>query len=159
MGKSVDVSLPSDTELAVTRVFEAPARLVFDFHTRPEHVRRWLLGPPGWSMPVCEIDLRIGGGYRYVWRNDADGTQFGTTGTYREIVEPTRIVHTENMEGFEGESLCTLTLLEDGAMTTLTYVFRFQSRAARDGAMSTGMTDGMGLSYDRLDEAMAEAVQ
>ncbi|KFL26757.1 hypothetical protein JP74_11755 [Devosia sp. 17-2-E-8] len=159
MNIAVDVTRPSETEVAVTRVFEAPARLVFDFHTRPEHVRRWLLGPEGWSMPVCDIDLRVGGSYRYVWRNDADGSQFGTTGVYREIVVPSRIVHTERMEGFDGECLCTLTLIEKGAHTTLTYTLKFESKEARDGALATGMTDGMGMSYGRLEEVLVDAVQ
>lgn len=154
MNAAVEVTLPSATEVLVRRVFEAPARLVFEFHTRPELVRRWLLGPDGWSMPVCEIDLRVGGSYRYAWRNDANGFQFETTGEYREIEAPHKVVHTERMEGFDGESLCTLTLEESGGRTTLNYLMRFRSPEARDGAVATGMTDGMGMSYGRLEEAL-----
>ncbi len=155
MAKPLDVSLPSDREVKVTRVFEAPARLIFDFHTRPDHVKRWLLGPPGWSMPVCEIDLRVGGSYRYVWQNDADGTSFGSRGEFREIVAPSRIVQTERMDGFDGEAVITLTLDEQDGRTTLSSVMLFETREARDGAIRTGMNDGVAMSYDRLEEVMA----
>jgi uncharacterized protein YndB with AHSA1/START domain len=104
MSHSVDVSLPDSRSVRVTRRFDAPARLVFDCHTKPELVKRWLTGPDGWSMPVCEIDLRVGGTYRYTWRNDADGSEFSATGVWKEIVAPARLVHTERMEGFDGES-------------------------------------------------------
>jgi uncharacterized protein YndB with AHSA1/START domain len=155
MAKPLDVSLPSDREVKVTRVFEAPARLIFDFHTRPDYVKRWLLGPPGWSMPVCEIDLRVGGSYRYVWQNDADGTSFGSRGEFREIVAPSRIVHTERMDGFDGEAVITLTLDEQDGRTTLSSVMLFETMEARDGAIGTGMNDGVAMSYDRLEEVMA----
>ncbi|MDQ3809254.1 MAG: SRPBCC domain-containing protein, partial [Chloroflexota bacterium] len=113
MTHPIDVTTPSDREIRVTRVFDAPRSLIFDCHTKPDLVRRWLLGPPGWSMPVCEIDLRVGGQYRYVWRNDVDGREFSIGGEYREVVPPERIVHTERYEGDEGgeggEALSTLT--------------------------------------------------
>ena len=78
--RALEVSTPTEREIVMTRVFDAPRKLVFDAHTKPELVKRWLLGPPGWSMPVCEIDLRVGGMYRYVWRRDQDGTQMGMGG-------------------------------------------------------------------------------
>src|SRR5947199_8947203 len=87
-----------DREIVLTRVFDAPRRLVFDALTKPELVRRWLLGPPGWSMVVCEIDLKVGGAYRYVWRHDRDGSEFGMRGVYREIVPPERLVNTESFD-------------------------------------------------------------
>src|SRR3989442_12696438 len=87
------IAAPGDRDLVMTRVFDAPRKLVFDAHTKPELVRRWLLGPPGWSMPVCEIDLRVGGKYRYVWRHDTNGTPMGMGGVYREIRAPERLVH------------------------------------------------------------------
>ena len=89
---AIDVTTPDDLEIRVTRVFDAPRSLIFECHTQPELVRRWLLGPPGWSMPVCEIDLRVGGQYRYVWRSDTDGGEFGFRGEYREIRAPERVV-------------------------------------------------------------------
>src|SRR5205814_27542 len=100
----------------MTRVFDAARALVFDAHTKPELVKRWLLGPPGWSMPVCEIDLRVGGKYRYVWRHNTKGTQMGMGGVYREIVAPERIVSTERFDEawYPGEAVGTLLLVERG---------------------------------------------
>ena len=95
MQASVDVTTPSEREIKVTRVFGAPAKLVFDCHTKPEYVQRWLLGPPGWSMPICEIDLKVGGSYRYVWRNDDNGVGVRHPRQVSGIAAPNRIVHTE----------------------------------------------------------------
>jgi uncharacterized protein YndB with AHSA1/START domain len=153
MPDQAEVTTPSDHEIRVTRAFDAPRSLVFDCHTKPELVRRWLLGPPGWSMPVCEIDLRVGGQYRYGWRNDANGREFGMDGEYREIVVPDRIVNVERFQG--GEALCTLTLSEQEGRTILSQTMRFATPAERDGALQSGMTDGMGVSYDRLEEVMS----
>src|SRR3989454_4488921 len=93
----LQITTPSDREIAMTRVFDAPRSLVFDAFTKPELVKQWLLGPPGWSMPVCEIDLRVGGTYRYVWRH-ANGNEMGMGGVYREIVAPERIVATQKFD-------------------------------------------------------------
>src|SRR5438552_19195158 len=91
----LQLTAPGEREIVMTRVLDAPRKLVFDAFTKPELLKQWLLGPPGWSMPVCEIDLRIGGRYRYVWRRDTDGTEMGCGGVYCEIVPPERLVHTE----------------------------------------------------------------
>lgn len=149
------VSTPTDREIAMTRVFDAPRNLVFDALTKPELVKRWLLGPPGWSMPICEIDLRVGGAWRYVWRN-ADGREFGMDGVYREIAVPDRIVHTERFE--EGESLVTTLFNEQAGRTTLTMTMLFASQEARDGALESGMADGVATSYDRLEDILASTV-
>ena len=111
--ETLKLTTPSDREIAMTRVFDAPRQLVFDAHTKPDLVRQWLLGPPGWSMPVCEIDLRVGGKYRYVWRHDRDGTEMGMGGVYREIVPPERIVNTEKFDEawYPGEAVDTLVLV------------------------------------------------
>ena len=85
---SFEVSLPSDREIRVTRDFDARRGLVFDAFTKPELVRRWLLGPPGWTMPLCEIDLRVGGAYRYIWRSEKDGSQMAVGGVFREVTPP-----------------------------------------------------------------------
>src|SRR5882724_8416738 len=118
---TLQISTPSDRELAMTRVFDAPRRLVFDALTKPELVKRWLLGPPGWTMPVCEIDLKVGGAYRYVWRN-TKGKEMGMGGVYREIVPQERLVCTELFDEawYPGESLTTTTLVERAGRTTLT---------------------------------------
>jgi uncharacterized protein YndB with AHSA1/START domain len=156
MPKPVDVSTPSDREIRVARSFDAPAELVWDCHTKPELLRRWMLGPPGWSMPVCEIDLRVGGAYRHRWRSDADGTEFGSSGVYKEIVPYDRIVTTESMEGFSGEAVNTLVFEERGGRTTATITMLFASKEARDGALQSGMSDGMAMGYDRMDDILAE---
>ena len=158
MPHALDVTTPNDFDVVCTRVFDAPARLVFDCHTKPALVSRWLLGPPGWSMPVCEIDLRVGGRYRYVWRNDAEGKEFGLTGIYREIDAPRRVVHTEAFEGADmPQALTTTVFAEAAGRTTMTLTISYASRAERDAAIATGMTGGMGQSYDRLDALLASA--
>jgi uncharacterized protein YndB with AHSA1/START domain len=161
MPQPVDVTTPNDREIVVTRVFDAPRSLIWECHTKPELVRRWMLGPDGWSMPVCEMDLRVGGEYRNVWRSDTDGNQFGFRGRYREIVAPERIVHTERFDGTEegsGDALCTLELTEERGRTRLSYSMVFPSREVRDQALASGMTDGMAAGYDRLETVMAEKV-
>ena len=151
------LTTPSDREIAMTRVFDAPRQFVFDAHTKPELVKRWLLGPPGWTMPVCEIDLRVGGKYRWVWRSDNDGSTMGIGGVYREIVAPERIVTTERFDEawYPGEGLNTLVLIEKGARTALTQTMRYESKAARDAVLKSGMEKGVEASYDRLAELLA----
>jgi uncharacterized protein YndB with AHSA1/START domain len=153
MPSSVVVTTPSDLEIRVARTFEAPRDLVFAYHTKCEHVQRWLLGPPGWSMPQCDIDLRVGGNYRYVWRNDENGMEFGVSGEFREINAPERIVTVERMDGVPGSAVCTMVFENDGAGTAFYISILFESKQYRDGALASGMTDGMSMSYDRLDEA------
>jgi uncharacterized protein YndB with AHSA1/START domain len=142
-----------DREIVVTRVFDAPRRLVFDAYTKPELVKKWLLGPEGWSMPVCEIDLREGGKYRYVWRNDADGQEMGMGGTYREVVPPDRIVATEKFDEawYPGEALGTITLTEQDGKTTLRQTILYNSRETRDAVLKSPMQYGLAASYDRLE--------
>src|SRR5215475_12819686 len=103
---------PSDREIVITREFDAPRRLVWEAWTRAEHVRRWLLGPEGWTMPVCEIDLRAGGAWHYVWRH-ANGTEMPMRGVYQEIVPPERLVSTDSWGGDWPETLNTLLLTEE----------------------------------------------
>src|SRR5437660_2667545 len=119
---NLKVTARGDREILMTRAFDAPRKLVFDAFTKPELVKQWLLGPPGWSMPVCEIDLRVGGRYRYVWRRDRDGTKIGMGGVYREIVAPERIVATERFDEawYPGEAGGTTGLGEQGTRSTLT---------------------------------------
>ena len=153
----LSIHLPSDREILFTRVVNAPRELVFDCFTKPDLVRRWLLGPPGWTMPVCEIDLRVGGRYRYVWQH-ADGRKMGMGGVYRELEPPHRIVHTElfDEDWTGGETISTLVLTEEQRRTTITNTVLYASKQAREGALKTGMTDGMEAGYVRLDELAAE---
>jgi uncharacterized protein YndB with AHSA1/START domain len=158
--KSV-VTLPNDRDVVVVRTFNAPRTLVFDAWTRPELVRRWLLGPPGWTMPVCEMDVRVGGRYRWRWRSDESGKEFGFVGEFREVVRPSRIVHVERYEpgdvgGEMGEALVTSEMTEKNGVTTHKMTIRYESKEVRDAAVKTGMTDGMEQSYQNLDEVLAE---
>ena len=154
---TLEVTMPSDTEVAVTRTFDAPRDLVFRAFTEPALVQRWLLGPPGWSMPVCEIDLRVGGKFQYRWRSDEDGSEFGISGFFREIVPHERIVHTEvySEDPTGTEAVVTSVWTEQDGKTTMQLTMRFPTKEARDGAVATGMTDGMAISYDRLADTLA----
>ena len=135
----------------MTRVFEAPGRLVWEAWTSPEHVPHWMLGPEGWTMPVCEIDLRAGGAWHFVWRR-ADGTEMEMRGVYREIVRPERLVCTESWGGDWPETLNTLLLTEKNGKTTMTERVLYPTKAARDAALETGMKEGVDMSFDRLAE-------
>lgn len=153
---ALTITTPSDRELVMTREFAASRGMVFDALTKPELVQRWLLGPPGWTMPVCQIDLRVGGKYRYLWRN-ADGREMGMGGTFKEIVRPSRIVSAElfDEDWTGGETLVTIELVERGGKTTVSTTVRYASREARDGAIQTGMAKGVEAGYERLDELLA----
>ena len=150
---TLKITTPSDREIAMTREFNAPRQLVWDAHTKPELVRKWLLGPPGWSMPVCKIDLRVGGSYRYEWRNDKDGTTMAMGGTYKEVKPIERIVQTEKFDDpwYEGEATGTMVLKEQGSKTILTTTVRYASQAVRDSVIKSGMTTGVEQSFDRLE--------
>ena len=158
-----EVTLPSDREVKVTRSFKAPRALVYRAYTEPELVQRWMIGPSGWSMPICEMDVRVGGLYRWRFRNDENGREFGFAGTFREVQPPSRLVHTEAYDpgtvggGQPGnDAFVTVTLDEDGGMTTVTTVIDFGSKETRDAVLATGMTGGMEKSYQRLDALFAE---
>jgi uncharacterized protein YndB with AHSA1/START domain len=148
-----------EREIVITRAFDAPRKLVFDALTKPELVKQWLLGPDGWSMPVCEIDLKVGGKYRYVWRRDKDGTEMGMGGLYREIVAPERIVATEKFDQawYPGEAVGTFVLVEQAGKTTLTQTILYESREARDGVLKSQMERGVVASYDRLAKLLEKA--
>jgi uncharacterized protein YndB with AHSA1/START domain len=154
-GKSLIVTTPSDREIALARVFDAPRQLVFDAYTKPELLKRWF-GPVGWTLVVCEIDLRVGGSYRYVMRKDT-GVEMGMGGVYREIVRPDRIVAAESFDDpwYEGEAIATTTLVEHRGKTTLTTTVRYDSKQIRDAVLKTPMESGVESSYNRLAELLA----
>ena len=155
--RKLNVSKQGDREIVMTREFDAPRTIVFDALTKPELIKRWLLGPPGWSMPVCEVDLKVGGAYRYVWRKDSDGTTMGMGGVFREIEPPQRIVNTELFDEpwYPGEAIVTNSLVERGKATTLMLGILYQSAEARDAALNSGMERGVEASYDRLEGMLA----
>jgi uncharacterized protein YndB with AHSA1/START domain len=154
---ALTVTASGDREIVMTRVLDAPRELVFEAFTKPELLKRWLLGPDGWTMIVCEYDPRPGGKYRYVWRRDADGTQMGMGGVIREIVPPARIVATEKFDEswYPGEAVGTLVLVEKGGKTTVTQTVRYDSREARNGVLKSPMESGVAASYDRLAAILA----
>jgi uncharacterized protein YndB with AHSA1/START domain len=145
---------PSDREIVVTRVVDAPRELVFDCWTKAEHITKWMLGPGGWTMPVCEIDLRPGGSWHFEWRNP-DGREMGMDGEYQEISPPERLVSTERWGGDWPETLNTVVFTELDGRTLITSTALYPSRGSRDAALDTGVKDGMGMSFDRLDAYLA----
>lgn len=158
------VILPSDHEVKVVREFNAPVELVFKAYTTPSLLQRWMLGPPGWTMPVCDMDLRVGGKYRWRWRSVEDGKEFGFFGEFKLVEPPHKIVHTEYFDpgevgGDMGDgALITLELTERNGVTTLSTLMDYYTKEARDAAMSTGMTDGMEMTYKLLDALLPELV-
>ena len=153
---SFEVTTPSNEEIRMTRLFDAPRELVFEVMTRPEHVKRWwgCLGE-GYSVPVCEIDLRPGGRWRFVNRHPKGEAAFH--GEYREITPPSRLVFTEIFEEFpDTSSVVTTELADEGGKTRMTATVRYPSLEVRDIVMATGMARGAGISYDRLEDLVLE---
>ena len=148
----LEVTLPSEKEILMKRVFDAPRHLVFEAMTKPEYVRRWWCCMEGFTMPVCDIDLRVGGKYRYVTRS-ADGQEFGFHGVFREIVPPERVVQTEIFEPFpEEETVCTMTLEERDGKTYYQCLVVHATTQGRDAHIASGMEGGANLALDRLEE-------
>jgi uncharacterized protein YndB with AHSA1/START domain len=166
MPKPADVTSPSEREVRVTRTFNAPRQLVWDAHMKPELIRKWQ-GYDGWDMPVCDMDVRVGGKYRWHWKNREDGSGFGFVGTFTELNAPSKVTHEQYFvpgdagAGVTGDMptgdpcIVSLELNEQNGVTTLVCNMTFASKEARDAAVSTGMTDGMEYSYTRLDELVA----
>ncbi len=148
-----------DRELVFTRHFNAPPDLVFLAHTEASLIQKWLLGPPGWTMPHCTFDARVGGAYKYTWRNQADGKEFSLSGTILELEQPNRIVNTEIFDFQEpGEpAIDTLILTADGTGTLMTLSVLAPSVASCEAMLATGMTDGMEYSYSALDQLFLTA--
>jgi uncharacterized protein YndB with AHSA1/START domain len=155
------VNTPSDTQVEVVRSFDAPVDLVWKSFTVPELVSRWMIGPPGWSMPICEMDFRVGGKYENRFRNDEQGTEFGLVGEFREIETLSKIVQDEryrlgNAEVDMGkEAVVTLTFQETNGVTTVATLIEYASEVDRDAALATGMTTAMEMGYCRIDDLLA----
>lgn len=155
----LQVTTPTEREIAMTRVFDAPRSLVFEAYTRPELVQRWLGAMEGWSWVVCEIDLRVGGSYRYLWRGP-DGEELGMRGVFQEIVEPERIVSTEvfDQSWYPGGAVSTIAMVEQAGRTTLTMTVRYESKAARDAVLQSPMESGVAIGFDKLEELLASTL-
>ena len=155
---TLQLTTPSEREIAMSRVFDAPRSLVFDAWTKPELLTRWLGVRGGWSMVVCEVDLRVGGAYRFVWRGP-DGAEMGMGGVYRELVPSERLVATESFDDpwYPGEALGTTVLVEEGDKTTATTTVLYESEEIRDAVLESGMARGVAESYDMLAEYLASS--
>lgn len=160
--KPAEVSTPSDREVLVKRSFDAPAHLVWQAYTEPALMRRWLTAMPGWTMPICEMTTKVGEKYHWGWRNEEQNQEFGFTGEILEAVLHSRLKHTQHFdagnlgESMGGEpSIITVTFSEKDGITQVTTSIRYASKADRDAAMSTGMTDGMEMSYQALEGVLA----
>jgi uncharacterized protein YndB with AHSA1/START domain len=156
---TLQVTTPSEREIAMTRAFDAPRSLVFDAWTKPELLERWLGVRNGWSMAICEVDLTVGGAYRFVWRGP-DGAEMGMGGVYREIVPPERLVATESFDDpwYAGEALDTTVLVEHDGMTTVTTTVLYASQEIRDAVIKSDMERGVAESYDVLADLLASTV-
>ncbi len=167
---SLKVTTPSDLEIVMTRTLNASRRLVWDAMTKPDLIRRWLFAPPGWEMTECEMDVRVGGKFRWSW-NGPDGRHgMAIWGVHREVVPHSKIVHTERMEmgpgagacgpdpegGGAWELLATLELTEKDGKTQLKMTLLFPNKQARDGALASGMEQGVSIGYDRMEELLAQ---
>lgn len=160
---ALHVTTPSDREIVMTSTLDAPRRLVFDAFTKPELIRRWI-GRPGDQMTVCEVDLRVGGVYRYEWRlrpeadneggESAGGETFRETGTFHEVVPPERVVSSERFDDYPGETVLTTTFVERDSRTTVTAACVYASREVRDAILAGGVEAGAGESYARLAELL-----
>lgn len=172
MKHALKVSTPTDVTIVMSRTFNAPRRLVWDAMTQPALMKRWMFTPPGWAWAECEMDVRVGGKYRWVW-NGPDGTVAMTiSGEHREVTPPSKIVHTELMEmgpgcgmggsdcagGDPWELLATIEMTEKDGRTDLVMTLLFPSKEARDGAAASGMEHGVAAGYDTLDGVLAAAV-
>jgi uncharacterized protein YndB with AHSA1/START domain len=151
--RETTLTLPSDTELVLQRAFQAPAQVVFDMWTKPEHVRKWY-GVRGTTVTVCEIDLRVGGAWR--WVVERPGLEVAFSGVFREIDPPRRIQRTERFESMPGaESLVTITFEESGGQTTLTLHMLFPNKAGRDACLRSGMDAGVKECFRNIDKLIA----
>ena len=152
----LQITTPSDRELAMIRSFDAPRGLVWDAWTKPELLRQWLGVRGGWTFAVCEVDLKVGGKYRYVWRGPS-GAEMGMGGVFREVAKPERLVATEKFDDswYEGDAMDTTTFVERGGQTTVTTTVKYASKAVRDAVLKSPMESGVAESYNKLDEVLA----
>jgi uncharacterized protein YndB with AHSA1/START domain len=153
---SFDVMAQGDREIVITRAFDAPQSLVFDAWTKPELVERWLGVRAGWTFEVCEIDLRVGGSYRYVWRSPG-GTEMGMRGVFQQVVPPAKLVSSETFDQpwYPGEMIGTVTFEESAGKTTVTMTLRYESKQARDGVLASPMQTGIREGFDVLENVLA----
>jgi uncharacterized protein YndB with AHSA1/START domain len=159
MSNPLQITTPSDREIAMTRVFDAPRRLVFEAYTRPELLKQWLGVFGGWTLDVCQVDLRVGGAYRYEW-SKANGKSMGVSGVFLEVVPDERVVSDEAFDDpwYEGKGVSTVTFIEAAGRTTMTMTLRYDSKEVRDAVLKSPMEHGVAASYDKLEELLVAKV-
>jgi uncharacterized protein YndB with AHSA1/START domain len=159
--EGLHISTPSDTTIVLTRAFNAPRRLVWEAMFTPDKMRRWMLPPPGWTMTVCECDVRVGGALRLAWKSEDADPVMTLDGVFTEAVPHERMVHTETMRLGSGETVGTLLetheFSEKSGVTTMRITQAYDSKDARDGAIASGMDEGMEAGYKQLDAMLAHA--
>jgi uncharacterized protein YndB with AHSA1/START domain len=161
MTDTAEMTTPSDREIRVLRRFRAPAERLFAANTEPALLKRWLLGPPGWSMPECDVDLRPGGAYRFLWRRGEGSAEFGAEGLYLGVSAPHRLVQTQRMVGalagpMAEEVRCTIEFRDEPGGSVMITTILYSSKENREAALATGMAGGMEQSYARLDAEMLQ---
>lgn len=164
--ETLQVATPTDTTIVMTRAFSAPRRMVWDAMTKPELMQRWMFRPPGWTWAECEMDLRVGGKFRWAWNGPDGKLALTISGEHREVTPPARIVHTERMEmgpgaggcegGGQSDVVVTLELSEQGGGTQLTMTITCPTQQVRDAMLASGMEHGMEAGYTQLDAFLAE---
>ncbi len=161
---ATQMTLPSDTEIGFTRTFDAPRELVWQMYTHAEHLVNWW-GPKGWTLPVCELDFRVGGTWFYCMQGppEADNMQSCGKATFQEIIAPEKIVYTDVFTDGEGnpmdgmpEMLITVNFLADSSKTTVSSITRFDSKETRDKVIEMGVEEGLSQSWDRLEAELAK---
>lgn len=156
--EDVKITIPTDREVVVTRTFDAPRTLVFDAYTQPELLKRWY-GAPGRSLVVCEVDLRVGGAYRFLWRGEGK-SDVGMHGVHREVVRPERLVRTERWEDWDaGEIIETVTFTEHAGQTVLRSTGLYPSRDVRDAVLKAGLENGTRETFGRLADELGKLQQ
>ena len=158
--KGLQVSTPTDTTIVLTRTFNAQRRLVWEAMFTPDKMRRWMLPPPGWTMTVCEVEARVGGVLKLAWKNDEADPFMTLEGVFTEVMPHERAVHTETMATGSGQTIGTQVetheFAEKGGVTTMRITQAYDSKAARDGAVASGMEHGMEAGFKQMDALLAQ---
>jgi uncharacterized protein YndB with AHSA1/START domain len=159
--QGLQVSTPTDTTILLTRTFNAPSRLVWEAMTEPVKMRRWILAPPGWTLAVCVCEARVGGVLRLAWKSEDADPVMTLQGKFTEVVPHARMVHTETMAMGTGETIGSLVetheFEEKNGVTTMRITQTYDSKAARDGAVASGMDHGMEAGFKQMDTLLAQS--
>jgi uncharacterized protein YndB with AHSA1/START domain len=161
--KGLQISTPTDTTIAITRSFNAPLRLVWAAFFTPDKMRRWMLPPPGWTLTACECEPRVGGALKLAWKNEEADPFMTLQGVFTDVVPHERIVHTETMALGSGQVIGKLVetheFAENGGVTTMRITQVYDSKEDRDGAIASGMDQGMEAGYKQLEALLAQPEQ